>query len=875
MRYILTILILISGASLFGLNNAIFLDGDNDFIEVNSLTNQLDNLNSYTIECWFKCTEIIDDLQTIFAINGSVENPNDNTLILGIHYKTLKLYDGNTGYKASTIIEAGIWYHVAFTKSNDGTAVMYLNGIEEKTGNILSDIPSGYTFSIGQEWDNNPSAFYGGLIDDFRVWNEALSESEIRQNMYNEISTDTANLIANITFNNNLMDSTSNSNNGAFMGGTAIYQTSTAIYGPHNCLHLGGNIQDTYVDCGELFNPADLNALTFECWIKPESDSGSYHRRIVTQGSLTWLALSKTGVLYTNFPDNSTITHSDFTLQRGVWSHVAIVWDGSTLAFYINGVRDSSINPMNSLAPSSDAIFLGYEIDIDLCHFWGNIDEVRIWNIARTGDELRQNMYNYMNTNFSELEAYYTFDNTSGTTLQDFSGNSNDASIINEYTWTTSTAYNIWLETSDDSWDSENNWTNGSPLADSNVAITNSSNEPEIPLSQTFNNLYIGPNVSTSLNGDITVNGTLSLDSNLNFNGNTITLGSSAQLNESSGYLNGSSGRIKTSRILSDINSNIADLGCTIIEDGNLGTTTISRGHTPQGANGIKRYYQITSEFPPSGATLIFHYLDSELNGQNETSLSLYKSSDGINWQEQASSLDTSENTLTLTGINSFSYWTAAPAGQEQTLPVTLSSFTASYIDQHAKLSWTTQSESNQLGWNIYRSKNIHPDQHIRINSEPILSENNCSQPTNYIYYDEFLTEESNEYFYWIESISLTNDSNFFGPISLYIEASQEEESTPEFPQEFGLFANYPNPFNPSTSISFQVKKNTHCNLVIFDVKGRKIKTIYSGDVIANKLNTVVWDGKDNNNNDVSSGVYFYQLSGKGVEQTRKMILVK
>lgn len=87
---------------------------------------------------------------------------------------------------------------------------------------------------------------------------------------------------------------------------------------------------------------------------------------------------------------------------------------------------------------------------------------------------------------------------------------------------------------------------------------------------------------------------------------------------------------------------------------------------------------------------------------------------------------------------------------------------------------------------------------------------------------------------------------------------------------------NYPNPFNPSTTISFNLTSLNvkTATIEIYDMKGQKVKTL-TVPAAQNHIFSVVWDGTDNNNAPVSSGVYFYKLKAGNIEQTEKMILLK
>ncbi|MBN2461902.1 MAG: T9SS type A sorting domain-containing protein, partial [Candidatus Cloacimonetes bacterium] len=95
-----------------------------------------------------------------------------------------------------------------------------------------------------------------------------------------------------------------------------------------------------------------------------------------------------------------------------------------------------------------------------------------------------------------------------------------------------------------------------------------------------------------------------------------------------------------------------------------------------------------------------------------------------------------------------------------------------------------------------------------------------------------------------------------------------------EFVPQLTLRQNYPNPFNPITNISFSLREAGNVSIEIFNVKGQKVKTLIneyrnSGD------HQVVWNGTDDNNRAVDSGIYFYKMSAKGDTETRKMVLLK
>ena len=88
------------------------------------------------------------------------------------------------------------------------------------------------------------------------------------------------------------------------------------------------------------------------------------------------------------------------------------------------------------------------------------------------------------------------------------------------------------------------------------------------------------------------------------------------------------------------------------------------------------------------------------------------------------------------------------------------------------------------------------------------------------------------------------------------------------------LGANYPNPFNPQTTIAFSLRERGLVRLVVYDVAGARVRTIANQDFAAG-AHTRVWDGRNDTGQPVASGVYFYELVTGDFRQTRKMVLLK
>ena len=209
-------------------------------------------------------------------------------------------------------------------------------------------------------------------------------------------------------------------------------------------------------------------------------------------------------------------------------------------------------------------------------------------------------------------------------------------------------------------------------------------------------------------------------------------------------------------------------------------------------------------------------------------------------------------------------------------LPVSLSSFTASFVDDTPTLFWTTQSETNNNGWNVYRSISQNNGQAMLLNVDLVPGYGTTPEPTNYQFDDNHGVLENTTYWYWVESVDYSGETELFGPISLLIPLGGGNSGAPATQDDYGLHQNFPNPFNPSTEIKFALDESSHASLTIFNTKGEKVKTIFENKSFPeDEVQSVVWDGKDESGRNVASGIYLYQLRTKHDVYMKKMVLTK
>jgi len=176
---------------------------------------------------------------------------------------------------------------------------------------------------------------------------------------------------------------------------------------------------------------------------------------------------------------------------------------------------------------------------------------------------------------------------------------------------------------------------------------------------------------------NLTVNGSLEIkNGDLDLNGNTVTLGSNAELYETlSNTVVGTSGKLTITKdigVPSGVNA--GGLGAVVTSNVNLGNTVIERIHAPgtgQGNQGIKKVFNIIpTNNAGLNATLRFYYDESELNNIPENELRFFKSPNGTNnsWFSMGGIVNAAENYVEVSGLSDFSYWTLA--GINSPLPV-------------------------------------------------------------------------------------------------------------------------------------------------------------------------------------------------------------
>jgi len=190
---------------------------------------------------------------------------------------------------------------------------------------------------------------------------------------------------------------------------------------------------------------------------------------------------------------------------------------------------------------------------------------------------------------------------------------------------------------------------------------------------------------------------------------------------------------------------------------------------------------------------------------------------------------------------------------------VAISRFSGEAGEDGVTLKWETSSEVNTTGFNLLRSEEEEGDYDL-VTEEYVPARGLASG--SYYEYDDEDVSLNRTYWYVLKEVSGEDDKLVFGPYKVVVKAP------------FSLSQNSPNPFNPATTIKFTVPEDGYVNLDVYDVAGRRVRTLVDGHRKAD-FYRVVWDGTNDRGVSVASGVYFYRLkAGKNV-MSKKMVLLR
>lgn len=464
---------------------ALKFDGVDDYVFLPSAPF---NLTTFTISLWVNPSATEPNWATLIA-KGNTASIKDYNFICGVdgvsntqYYCAIgngTTYDGYSNLFFT--LTPNTWNHIIFTV--DGAFLkIFVNGLlaHSPWAQTITPINNSVDPRIGSDPDSGSLYFFKGSIDDVRIYNRALSASEIsdlyrtgaaRLKVNTPVGSGAAGLASGLvgywTFNGQDTNWTSpttgttndlsgNNNTGTL---TNMSRSSSPVPGiSGQALNFDG--VDDLIQTTNLNDAAmtENSPLTISAWIKPKSAGQASASYIALRGSVLLQMYGGSTAMQFSVGGTPQIYRfsSDNSITYNTWQHIVLTWDGSTNAsnihFYVNnslkdGFPSNGANPTDN---SADILYIG-NYSSPLRSFDGLIDDVRIYNRALSAGEI-SDLYRTgaarlkVNTPVgsgaqglaSGLMGYWTFDGkdtnwtsaTAGTT-NDLSGNNNTGTLTN------------------------------------------------------------------------------------------------------------------------------------------------------------------------------------------------------------------------------------------------------------------------------------------------------------------------------------------------------------------------------------------------------------------------------------------------------------
>ena len=179
-----------------------------------------------------------------------------------------------------------------------------------------------------------------------------------------------------------------------------------------------------------------------------------------------------------------------------------------------------------------------------------------------------------------------------------------------------------------------------------------------------------------------------------------------------------------------------------------------------------------------------------------------------------------------------------------------------------------TQTETGVSGYYLFRNNTPDFVSAMRINA--FIEGTNISGATTYAFTDWEVT--GGLWYYWLQCIYIDGETEIFGPISCALNSPQD--SAPQIPLITSIQNVYPNPFNLDVTVRYGLKTSDRVNITIYNIKGQQVRHLVDEKKNAGTY-SLLWNGKDDNNTSLTSGIYFVRMTSGKQTYTKKLIMIK
>lgn len=452
-------LLLCFSTSIWAQFNALQFSNNTDYVST-SWNPTFGSSQDFSIEFRIKTSGWSGDPSILSDKNWSSGNNDGFNIALAANGTGIDVNVGDGFLRADLdagTINDGQWHAILITFDRDDQLSMYIDGaLAQSTGmSSVGDINTSYNFHIGQDGTGTYGTAAVCELSEVRIWNKVLplGESDLCHSVttshpsyadliqYWKLNEGTGTLANNAigSYFGTVSNGAWTSNNNITIGCAAPLQQ----VGAGTALDFDGN--NDWVDCSNGKNSATalglptqditieawVNARDFEKWNSIVSflqDNGS------TEGG--WdLELRDNNKFGFTLAADGTLTYleSANSFNTNEWYHIAGVYDGTTMKLYVNGVEEnSSTNESGTISYLDSWLAIGmYKDDNESNATDALIDEVRIWNVARSQNDIRTTMCHKLAGSEAGLVAYWRMDDSLGTILHDWSNSNLNGSLQN------------------------------------------------------------------------------------------------------------------------------------------------------------------------------------------------------------------------------------------------------------------------------------------------------------------------------------------------------------------------------------------------------------------------------------------------------------
>lgn len=376
-------------------NKAYGFNGTTSYIDC-GYDNSLNLTSSLTIMAWIKTS--MAGVGSVFGKSGdgSMTIPTNGSYGLGINggragIAFLSSEGTPNVIHGSVIFNNGLWHHIAVTvDGNSHIASIYVDGSLDTTGTVLGTgiyLNTAVPAHIGVADKLNNYGYFSGSIDSVRVYNGALSQSQIKDLMMEG-------LMGEWLFSGNANDTSGSSNHGAVSGASLTTNRFAAASSAYNF----GSGQ--YISASSWNNlPLGSRPRTLSVWFRlssvpmnkftPIANYGQWGKGAMYEVSIWYDSVS--GNRYICFGNGEYVYGYTVPFSAGVWYHLAVTSSGGNWTLYLNGsVLRSDTCPINTKGgPVYFGAYQGYPTD----YFPGAIDDLRIFDRRMSDGEIVE-LYN-------------------------------------------------------------------------------------------------------------------------------------------------------------------------------------------------------------------------------------------------------------------------------------------------------------------------------------------------------------------------------------------------------------------------------------------------------------------------------------------------